>query len=89
MVDGAGTVFSLYQRVRNSISTYLLWISTNRMQLGRDKSFAIPALNEYQVLVSSEQKVRELGESAESVLSFHTAMEQVWTLFDVPKFYCV
>ncbi|GLA74925.1 hypothetical protein AtubIFM55763_006177 [Aspergillus tubingensis] len=58
VVDGAGTVFSLYQR------------------LGRDKSFAIPALNEYQVLVSSEQKVRELGESAESVLSFHTAMEQ-------------
>ncbi|KAB8238151.1 cytochrome P450 [Aspergillus alliaceus] len=45
-------------------------------RLGSGKSFAIPALGEYQVLVSSEQQIRELDRSSEDVLSFHAAMEQ-------------
>ncbi|KAE8423668.1 cytochrome P450 [Aspergillus pseudocaelatus] len=41
-----------------------------------DKSFAIPALGEYQVLVSSEKHIQELSQSSEDVLSFHAAMKQ-------------
>ncbi|PIG83981.1 hypothetical protein AARAC_008631 [Aspergillus arachidicola] len=46
------------------------------LNLGGDESFAIPALGEYQVLVSSEQHIQELSQSSEDVLSFHAAMEQ-------------
>ncbi|PYH90288.1 cytochrome P450 [Aspergillus ellipticus CBS 707.79] len=45
-------------------------------RLRGDKSFAIPALGKYQVLVSSEKQIRELGQSSEEVRSFHAAMEQ-------------
>ncbi|KAJ5636491.1 cytochrome P450 [Penicillium longicatenatum] len=48
----------------------------SKRPLGGGKSFAIPALGEYQVLVSSEQDIRELTRSSEEVLSFHAAMHQ-------------
>ncbi|KAJ5702277.1 cytochrome P450 [Penicillium malachiteum] len=44
--------------------------------MGSAKSFAIPALNEYQVLVSSEQEIQELTRAPEEALSFHAAMHQ-------------
>ena len=39
--------------------------------------FAIRSLAEYQVLVSSQKHVKELGDSPEEQLSFHAAMEDV------------
>ncbi|RAL04538.1 cytochrome P450 [Aspergillus ibericus CBS 121593] len=75
-------------------------ISDIYRRIRSDRSFAIPALSEYQVLVSSEKLIRELSQSPESILSFHAAMEQrikhKYTLFgfehnnvdpnnDVPK----
>ncbi|OOF93346.1 hypothetical protein ASPCADRAFT_516985 [Aspergillus carbonarius ITEM 5010] len=75
-------------------------ISDVYRRLGGDRSFAIPALGEYQVLMSSEKMIRELSQTSEDVLSFHAAMGQrikhKYTLFgfehndvdpnnDVPK----
>ena len=41
------------------------------------RTFAIPSLAEYQVLISSKDQVKELSESSEDVLSFHAAMNDV------------
>ncbi|BCS19564.1 putative cytochrome P450 [Aspergillus puulaauensis] len=46
-------------------------------RLGRNHSaFAIPALGEYQTLVTTETHIRELGRCTEHILSFNEAMDQ-------------
>ena len=51
--------------------------SSNRMVQGGGAPFAIPALNEYQVLVSSAQHIKEIDGCSPDTLSFHQAMEDV------------
>ncbi|KAL1961857.1 hypothetical protein VTN77DRAFT_981 [Rasamsonia byssochlamydoides] len=51
-------------------------IAETYRKIGGGAAFAIPSLSEYQVLVSSQQHIKELTQSPERVLSFHMAMEQ-------------
>ncbi|KAL9122062.1 MAG: hypothetical protein Q9187_001387, partial [Circinaria calcarea] len=50
-------------------------LSSNRIVQADGASFAIPALNEYQVLVSSAQHIKEIDVCSPDTLSFHQAME--------------
>lgn len=43
----------------------------------KGKPFALPALNEYQVFLSSKEHIREVDESSQDHLSLHAAMEDV------------
>ncbi|KAL2815030.1 cytochrome P450 [Aspergillus cavernicola] len=60
IIDGAGIIADVYRRKID----------------GTHSTFAIPALGEYQTLVSTERHIRELGRCPERILSFNEAMEQ-------------
>lgn len=52
----------------------------------KGEPFAIPALDEYQVFVSSEGHIAEVNESSQDHLSLHDAMEDVSLLVNFQDF---